>query len=171
LALAKALSSSDIATQEYTFIVRDDVKHWLAPYIYGPCKIEGIPVPRLSSVKAAFKWVTPLRLIWGRFRAEMARTPVSDGYVESKQFDVVHFPTQAAYLTKLPTIYQPWDLQHLHYPQFFSKAEFILREKCYPAFCAQASFVCVQTEWTKLDVSKYPPAKLGALRCEPLKAA
>ena len=76
----------------------------------------------------------------------------SDGYVEARQFDVVHFPTQVGYLTKLPTIYQPHDLQHLHYPQFFSEDQFAQREREYRAFCDQATFVCVQTEWTKQDV-------------------
>jgi glycosyltransferase involved in cell wall biosynthesis len=83
---------------------------------------------------------------------KMAQIPVSDGYVESRQFDVVHFPTQRAYFTKLPTIYQPWDLQHLHYPQFFSKQDIAKRERHYRAFCSQASYVCVQAEWTKRDI-------------------
>ena len=83
--------------------------------------------------------------------------PMSDGYVESRQFDVVHFPTQMGYLTGLPTIYQPWDLQHLHHPQFFTPFEFAQRERLYRAFCDQASYVCVQTEWTKQDlISHYP---------------
>ena len=55
-------------------------------------------------------------------------------------------------MTELPTIYQPWDLQHLHYPKLFSRAEFFRREREYRAFCDQASFVCVQAEWTKQDI-------------------
>jgi glycosyltransferase involved in cell wall biosynthesis len=154
LALAKALSDSKVADQEYTFIVREDMHGWLAPYVYGPCKLVGIPASKLSTMKAAFRWIAPLRFIWSKLRRRMAHIPVSDGYVESQQFDVVHFPTQAAYLTELPSIYQPWDLQHLHYPQFFSKTEFVLREKYYRAFCTRASYVCVQAEWTKKDVIK-----------------
>lgn len=80
------------------------------------------------------------------------RMPASDGFVESQEFDVVHFPTQDAYLTELPSIYQPHDLQHLHYPEFFSKAEFALRERHYRAFCDRAAYVCVQAEWTKQDL-------------------
>ena len=156
LALAKALSDSGVEDQEYTFIVRDTAKSWLAPFVHGPCKLEGIPESRLSTIKANLRWASPLRSVWRGLRAHLDRLPVSipvsDGYVESRQFDVVHFPTQVAYLTKLPTIYQPWDLQHVHYPQFFSKAEFAKREKCYRAFCSQATFVCVQTQWTKQDV-------------------
>jgi glycosyltransferase involved in cell wall biosynthesis len=155
LALAKALSDSNIEDQEYTFIVREDMRDWLAPYVYGPCRLVGIPVSKFSTVKAALRWIAPLRFIWHKLRGRMAQIPVSDGYVETQQFDVVHFPTQAAYLTELPSIYQPWDLQHLHYPQFFSKADFGLRERYYRAFCDRASYVCVQAEWTRQDVIKH----------------
>jgi glycosyltransferase involved in cell wall biosynthesis len=152
LALAKALSDSKVEDQEYTFIVRESMLEWLAPYIYGPCKLVGIPASRFSAVKAALRWIAPLRFLWHKVRGRIIHIPVSDGYVEAQQFDVVHFPTQTAYLTDLPSIYQPWDLQHLHYPHFFSKAEFDLRERYYRAFCDRALYVCVQAEWTKQDV-------------------
>ena len=155
LALAKALSDSSVADQEYTFIVRQDMLEWLAPYTYGPCKLVGIPVSTMSNVKAAFRWIAPLKFLWHEVRGSRVRIPVSDGYVETQQFHVVHFPTQAAYLTDLPSIYQPWDLQHLHYPEFFSKAQFSLREKYYRAFCDRASYICVQAEWTKQDLIKH----------------
>jgi glycosyltransferase involved in cell wall biosynthesis len=157
LALAKALSESNVTNQEYTFIVRERMKGWLAPYVYGPCRLEGISEPLFSvlkEVKASLRLVAPLRIIWRKLREGRESIPVSDGLVESYQFDVVHFPTQAAYLTKLPTIYQPHDLQHLHFPQFFSKTEFACRERLYRAFCNQACYVCVQTNWTKQDVIK-----------------
>jgi len=152
LALAKAFSNSNISNQEYTFVVRGELHDWLAPYVGGPCRLAVIPESATSKVKAKLRWLTPLRFIWHRARGSMAYVPVSDGYVESQQFDVVHFPTQIAYLTDLPSIYQPHDLQHLHYPQFFSKVDFDLREREYRAFCDQASFVCVHAEWTKQDV-------------------
>jgi glycosyltransferase involved in cell wall biosynthesis len=151
-ALAKALSDSSIQDQEYTFIVRESLRDCLVPYIYGPCRLKTIPDSKLSGVKAALRWIAPLRFLWRKIRGDSARIPSSDGYVESQGFDVVHFPTQVAYLTKLPTIYQPWDLQHLHYPNFFSKEEFARRELQYRAFCEQATYVCVQTDWTKQDV-------------------
>jgi glycosyltransferase involved in cell wall biosynthesis len=167
LALAKALSESEISGQEYTFLVRADVQDWFAPYIYGPCRLEAIreEAPSgqarspLSQMRAAARRITPLRWVWRKFRGPATHrfevpmpVPSSDGYVEGHDFDVVHFPTQLGYLTELPTIYQPWDLQHLHYPQFFSEADLAWREAWYRTFCNQASYVCVQTEWTKNDL-------------------
>jgi len=152
LALAKALSDSKVADQEYTFIVREGMQNWLAPYVYGPCSLAAIPASKSSFFKKALKSIAPLRFVWHKLPTKIYQIPVSDGYVESQEFDVVHFPTQTAYLTDRPTIYQPHDLQHLHYPQFFSKIEFALRERYYRTFCDRASFVCVQAQWTKQDV-------------------
>jgi glycosyltransferase involved in cell wall biosynthesis len=152
LALAKALSDSGTTDHEYTFVVRESLKVWLAPYVHGPCSLEGIPESGVSWIKSTLRWVRPLRYIWRKLPDRAPRLPISDGFVESRGFDVVHFVTQAAYLTRLPTIYQPHDLQHLHYPQFFTEREFAFREKLYRAFCDRASYVCVQTEWTKRDL-------------------
>jgi glycosyltransferase involved in cell wall biosynthesis len=166
LGLAKALSESETTDQEYTFIVREALKGWLEPYVYGPCRLEGIPEPKFSRVKAALRRFAPLRYIWGRLRDRVAPVPVSDGFIESRRFDLVHFPTQAAYLTDIPSIYQPWDLQHLHYREFFSKAEFVQRERGYRAFCGQAASVCVQAKWTKWDIIeqyKIPEEKIAVI--------
>lgn len=155
LALAKALSDSKIADQEYTFVVREDMRDWLTPYIYGPCNLACIQTSSLSKTKVALRGIAPFRFIWQKLRAGLGHVPVSDGYAEAQKFDVVHFPTQLGYITDLPSIYQPWDLQHLHYPQFFSKTDFDLRERYYRTFCDRASYVCVQAEWTKQDVIKH----------------
>src|ERR1035441_1171072 len=81
LALAKAFSESKAADQEYTFIVNEGLQGWLAPYIYGPCRLVGIPSAKLSTAKAALRWIAPLRFIWHKLRGGLARVPVSDGYV------------------------------------------------------------------------------------------
>lgn len=157
LALAKALSDSKTANQEYTFVVREEIREWLAPYVYGPCSLKGIPSasqppPPRSFIRSTVARVGPLRAIWRKLHKQTRHVPKSDGFVESQRFDVVHFPTQMAYLTELPSIYQPWDLQHLHYPQFFSESEFARRELEYRTFCESAACVCVQAEWTKRDI-------------------
>jgi hypothetical protein len=143
LALANTLSISDVGDQEYTFIVRPEMQQWLAPYVYGPCQLVSILGSGVSKLKRYIPAITPVRWIWDQVRVSMTSIPVSDGYVELHKFDVVHFPAQPAYLTEIPSIYQPHDLQHLHYPQFFTKNEIVLREKLYRAFCDQAAYVCV----------------------------
>jgi glycosyltransferase involved in cell wall biosynthesis len=78
--------------------------------------------------------------------------PRSDGTVEGSDPDVVHFPFQAAFLTSVPSLYQPWDLQHLHLPEFFTSAQIERRELTYRAFCAQAKLVIAASGWVKRDL-------------------
>jgi glycosyltransferase involved in cell wall biosynthesis len=152
LSLAHFLSAGGGEGQEYTFLVHEDSKDWLAPHVFGPCKLVGIPRRRSEGLRKALRSVAPLREAWRKFSRSGDRIPASDGYVEAEGFDLVHFPTQSAYLTRIPSIYQPWDLQHLHYPEFFSRFEYLVRERRYRAFCRQARRVCVQTEWSKRDL-------------------
>lgn len=66
----------------------------------------------------------------------------------------VHFPTPYMFDTTLPYIYEPWDLQHLHYPQFFSEDEHEFRERTYRAGCQGAALVLTATRWVKEDIAK-----------------
>ena len=78
--------------------------------------------------------------------------PMSDGFYESLGCDILHFPTQAFTLCALPTIYNPHDLQHLHYPQFFTAAQLAERETIYPAACHFSHTIAVGSQWIKDDV-------------------
>lgn len=83
----------------------------------------------------------------------MPRVPVSDGFYESLNCDVIHFPYQDyVYCKNVPTVYNPHDLQHLHYPQFFAPEERERREIIYPAACRAAQTIVVASEFVKRDV-------------------
>lgn len=157
IALAGALSASPGCGQEYTFVVREDMSDWIKPHIFGSCRLETVSVPISpgTRLKSKLKVLPGVRALWKRIRPYSKRivsVPVSEGLLESLNFDVVHFPTQTALLTNIPTIYQPWDLQHIHFPQYFSEMEIKSREILYRAFCGQAKYVCVQTDWGKNDL-------------------
>lgn len=81
--------------------------------------------------------------------------PLSDGYFESLGCDVLHIPIQNFFLCALPTVYNPHDLQHLHYPQFFDPATIAWRETIYPAGCHFAQAVVVGSQWIKDDVIRH----------------
>jgi glycosyltransferase involved in cell wall biosynthesis len=52
----------------------------------------------------------------------------------------------------VPTVYNPHDLQHLHYPEFFVPEEIQRREIIYPAACRAAYSVVVASQFVKQDV-------------------
>ena len=150
--LACALSSLHESSQRYTFLVGEDLRDWMTPYLSGPCDLAVVPGTFTPAWKEALRSWPLLGKLGNYLPRTIPPVPVSDGYVERQGFDLVHFPTQQAYLTSLPSVYQPWDLQHVHYPQFFSARDLTIRDLWYRAFCRQASAVCVQAEWTRNDL-------------------
>jgi glycosyltransferase involved in cell wall biosynthesis len=78
--------------------------------------------------------------------------PISDGFYENLECDLIHFATQYFALCAVPAIYNPHDLQHLHYPQFWTPYDIAWRETIYPAGCHFARTVVVGSQWVKDDV-------------------
>jgi len=153
---------SDLAQgdeEEYFFLADEGADEYIRPYVRGACSIlHGAAATRQPS------WMNPIRKLPAarsllRKMAPVARAvasslPRSDGSIERADFDLIHFTTPNAFLTTVPSIYHPWDLQHLHLPQFFSVAEYQKRERAYRAFCEQARIVSVATSWIKQDVEE-----------------
>lgn len=79
--------------------------------------------------------------------------PRSDGAIEHAGVDVMHFTMQNGFLTDVPSIYQPWDLQHLHLPEFFTAEQRAWRERTYRAYSDQAALLVVASGWVKRDVA------------------
>ena len=159
IGLAASLAELEPGPEQYAFLTYSDHDAWLRPYARSQSvSIEHAgPAPRqwragtLSSyarpiARKMRDWIVP-------FAAErLTSVPRSNGAAERLGADVVHFPTQQAFLTDVPSIYHPWDLQHVHLPQFFTAHTRAVRDRLYRAFCAQAHTVCVASSWTKSDL-------------------
>src|SRR5207247_2344161 len=74
------------------------------------------------------------------------------GGVEQVVIERIHFPFHEAFLTEVPSIYQPHDLQHLHLPDLFSEFERERREIVYRTHCERAALVVAMTSWGRRDV-------------------
>lgn len=183
IGLADGLSRLADGGEEYLFLTYAENDEWLQPYLSGACRVmHGTAATRQPSWarvlgkfpaarSAARKLLTPL--LSGRMAANMP-LPHSDGMVERAGVDLIHFPTQSAFLTRVPSIYHPWDLQHLHLPQYFSPDGIALRETTYRAFCAQAMMVAVATDWQKRDLIKHyelPEEKVQVVAAAPVLSA
>lgn len=183
IGLAAALSRLDDGDDEFVFLARRGEGAWLEPYISGPCRIMWLDVPRSrrgppslgQRVRRHLSTRAPsLRDAWRQARRMIglasASVPRSDGTAERASFDVLHFTFQDAFLTALPTIYQPWDLQHVHLPQFFSETERHRRETTYRTFCERARLTVVASGWTKRDVAAHfglEPSRIAVVGVPP----
>jgi glycosyltransferase involved in cell wall biosynthesis len=79
----------------------------------------------------------------------------SDGTVERAGADLVHFTFQDAFMTEIPSIYQPHDLQHLHLPELFSRWDRSRRERIYRTHCDRAALVVAMTSWGRKDFMEH----------------
>lgn len=102
---------------------------------------------------------------------DIARIPMPEKALKSTQVDVIHFPKQKAFLTDIPSIFHPHDLQHLHFPEFFTAYTRYYREFTYRAYCSQARMVAVASSWTKDDLIRHyrlPAEKISVVPLAPL---
>jgi len=153
--------------EEYVFIGHWKDADWLAPLLGERQKLVRAPSPdkqfkppKTENLKRLMGRMRPFArgvkniLMPSKESKSLPRVPVSDGFYESLNCDVIHFPYQdyVACARGLPTVYNPHDLQHLHYPQFFAPEEIERREIIYPAACRAARTIVVASEFVKRDV-------------------
>ncbi|MBA4027530.1 MAG: glycosyltransferase family 1 protein [Planctomyces sp.] len=176
--LGRALLDLNPPDQRYVFLVHDAGAAWARAAIGPDARLLSLPAGRLGRgrikklrrrLKRAVSAVTrPLRRGVGiPDRVAPARSP---GVIERAGVDLMHFTYQAGFLTAVPTVYQPHDVQHLHLPQFFSPHEIRKRETLYRAYCAAARAVPVSSEWTRQDLIRQyglPPDRVHAVQYPP----
>jgi glycosyltransferase involved in cell wall biosynthesis len=157
IGLAYGLSDLTDGDEEYLFLTAPPETDWIAPYLRGSCGIlRSASSPSAPGWRRRLAAVDPIRRAWEGVSPLLGRRtigiPRSDGTLEAAGVDVVHFPRQGAFLTYVPSVYQPHDLQHLHLPEYFSPRTRLAREVLYRTFCAQASAVVMMTRWGRNDV-------------------
>lgn len=177
LGLAAGLSALP-GEEEYLFLTRRGGASWLAPHL-GPRMrlVEGARGGVEGLRRALRKGANAVVELLDRSvpRVPGLRLPArSDGTAERRRADLVHFTAQSAFLTRLPSIYHPHDLQHLHLPELFSPEERAKRERNYRLFCARARVVAVASSWTRDDVVRrygIAPEKVVVVPLAPSTAA
>jgi glycosyltransferase involved in cell wall biosynthesis len=157
MGLLSGISQLDDGDESYVLLGYRDSSDWLEPFVGRRCRFQALSGPPHRMPSAL---VRPLiRLVSKSQRAlsvpglQPPPPPMTDGTVERVGADVVHFPRQHAFITEVPSIYLPHDLQHRHHPEFFSKRDFHQREQWYGTFCRQAALVTVMTQSTRMDVA------------------
>jgi glycosyltransferase involved in cell wall biosynthesis len=174
LALANAICRLSDGDEEYFFLtLRSDVE-LLRPFIPDTSRILFQYIPPDAQWKRVARRIPGLRPAWRKLMAhhqspksvtlsDGSSVPVtrSDGTIERAGIDVIHFPKQNAFRTRIASIYQLHDLQHLHYPEFFLDEEYKRREAEYRTFCRQAALIAVMSAWGKRDLMEqyYIPAE------------
>lgn len=165
--------------EEYVFIGHSSDANWLKRLLGERQTIVQAPEPRqqISNRTETFKRLLgPLRPVVRNVKYWMAQPSPpaansgiesSDGFYENLNCDVIHFPYQDYVRCGVPTVYNPHDLQHLHYPQFFAPEEIRRREIIYPAACRAAHTIIVASQFVKQDVKEKYGIEAGKIQVIP----
>jgi len=163
IGLVYALGKLEDGEEEYVLVTHPRKPDWLKPYMGKNMHI--VPRPgknwneraraAISPFKQAIKPVAePLvKPLLKKIRARRWPQVVqSNGFWESLGVDVIHFPYQSFVISQIPSVYNPHDLQHLHFPEFFTPGQIRAREITYRAGCRYAEAVAVHSKWVKEDI-------------------
>jgi glycosyltransferase involved in cell wall biosynthesis len=153
IGLAAELSKLGDGDEEYLFLAHPDHDGWIRPFVSGPCRLlhTRMEYPSQAGLVPSARTAIRNRLPLSTRRALLG----SDGTIERAGVDLIHFPMQEAFLSEVPSIYQPHDLQHLHLPELFDERERRRRELVYRTHCKRASLVIVMTSWGKRDIERH----------------
>ena len=146
--LLHALSQHDEGSR-HIVIGPGGESHWLQPHL-GPRQtlLPWIPIPFVSKSARRRRLPGPRQIARSLLRRLSGRPGVAEPDVAGlnttlKEMGVqaVHFPYQRHFACTVPSIFEPWDLQHRHYPEFFSDSEIALRDEIYESGCRNAALV------------------------------
>jgi glycosyltransferase involved in cell wall biosynthesis len=158
------------ASERFVVLAASNGVPGLTPWVQGPHALVRWPFPELGYIPLAPRWAR-LRIAagelapafdalhrWWRARrgASNASARQADPVLRAHGISIVHFPYAVYFDTQLPFLYEPWDLQHRHFPEFFSAAEWAWRDRLYRKACRRAAYVVTASRWVKRDiVSQY----------------
>lgn len=156
--LARGIREMGAEGEEYHFLVRRSIPAWLEEHTGPEARFLVTRRSPLDLAVAATARAPRLRrAVVAGYKRVRGVSPTyairrSDGVVEAAGVEVVHFPFQGAFMTDVPSIYHPHDLQHIHLPEMFTARERRARDKLYRVHCQRASLVPVASEWIGRDV-------------------
>ena len=166
IGLVHALGKLEDGEEEYILVTHPRNPNWLKPYMGKNMRIVSRPWrnwkertrPAISALKQAMKPVVKplvqplLEQISARRRPQVLQ---SNGFWESLGVDVIHFPSQSFVISQIPSVYNPHDLQHLHFPEFFTPSQIRSRETIYQTGCLHAKAIAVHSKWVKDDIVRH----------------
>lgn len=183
LSLIKALGQLNDGNEEYVIIGNSQNSDWLLPYL-GPNQQlvndrnfkEQITLRNQSKSRLKLVGKKVLEPLINRVKCILApqslqpttTIPLSNGFYESLNCNIIHFPYQSYEITSLPSLFNPHDLQHVHFPQFFSPEEIMEREIIYAGGCQYSQKVVVGSSWIKDDIVRHynlHPDKIQVISC------
>lgn len=158
LGLAAGVSEEPDTGDRYDFFVTDT--RWIEGFVKPPAHVVVAPSGHRRTIIGS---------VGRALRSFQKGDGVeSDPALDRSAADVIDLLRQNSPITSLPTIYHPYDLQHLHLPGFFRESELAARSRLYAEHCRRAAYVVMMTEWAKDDLCERLGVSPGKVAVIPL---
>jgi glycosyltransferase involved in cell wall biosynthesis len=177
--IVRALDREGAPGIEFVLLAGQRGHEWLTAGLGPPFRVSENPGTLRRRARAGQPAAVRLRVHLGQAAALARRTgqrlrgqrPITTGdeWARRAGSDVVHFPYQEAFRTSLPSIFNPWDLQHLSLPQYFSPETRSARDERYRNACAAARAIVAATDWTRRDVHAHLGVSLDKVVVIPVR--
>ena len=159
--LAQGLSELTDGDETYYFLTYEGADDWIRPHLRGGCRtLYGPKKPvETQGMSLLRRYAAPVFSLWKKIYPVSERWNIrmlwTDGTIENANIDVMHQTIPYAFLTKVPCLYQPHDLQHLNLPKNFTLSQRLIREVIFRTLCRQARRVAVVSSWVKENVIEH----------------
>ncbi|ESQ17135.1 MAG: glycosyltransferase family 4 protein [Thiohalocapsa sp. PB-PSB1] len=160
--LVRGLLSLDPGPERYCIVGYAEQQPRLASLVQDAAQLVINAPPRLRRIRGGLRDLLyrfpTLQRMRDSVQDRLIRAPATtsgqrtDPTLDAIAGDLIHFPTQRFFPTRMPSVYNPHDLQHLHYPRFFTRNELVRRERLYRAGCTSARRIAVSSGWIKRDL-------------------
>lgn len=161
--LASGFALSESTGAEFTFLTRGP---WLEP-AEGPVRVR-YAAGRRSLLAQLTRGIPGARALRRRLTVPVRNAPVLGGCpVDDTEYDVVHLAIQHGFRPSRPYVYSPYDLQHLHFPEFFP-AELREIRRVYEPLARHADAIVMHTPWNAADVADQFGLAPESIFCVPL---
>ena len=153
--LAEGFCLIETPNTRRSWIVLSGTKWWEGVFPdYDRLIVINPPLGRLSMLLAnrAPKLVSRIYPLFSRFRSHK---PLIDKQLRELQVDLIHMTFQDGFITDLPYIYHPHDLQHEYFPQYFRQSQITHRNSVWKSLAANSEIVMAASELIMSDLVKF----------------
>lgn len=153
-----------------TWIVYQGTTWWKDSLPSSDDVIEVSPPFGGIALRIANRLPTLISFAYPILRRVQRDTEPYDEELSKRGVDVVHLPFQDGFLTSLPSVYNPHDLQHHYFPENFSKMQILHRENIWRRRADRARLVMAASQSVAADLENYwhtPSSKIRVIPIPP----
>lgn len=151
-----------------TWIVYRGTKWWRDTVPAGDSILEVDPPFGGVALRVAERLPRLISFAYPLMRRIQKDQPTFDAELQERGVDLVHLPFQDGFLTELPSVYNPHDLQHHYFPENFSESQRRHREVIWRRRADRATTVMAASYSVEDDLNRLWAVERAKIRVVPI---